>query len=229
MGVCKIKWQLENNKHLPYLPATQTTRNSICQPSSPSTRTMYQPASGKKIPNPGQCQDSGQLLPFPPFLNHLVRAARRRKCIRLGFEHKAHAQDIAHGFFEGSIALEVRVGIDICMDFQFYVVFIEQVAKRIGHFYRTSHFQDHAFAQGHFAHHFIIGNKHKAAPFFPQEDDNGGKMHLVADHLGVGSDAHLEPIAFGLFTPDGFFYCIQQRLRDALAIESSPFHVVIKI
>mgnify|MGYP000499954231 CR=1 FL=1 len=65
---------------------------------------------------------------------------------------------------------------------------VEQVAERIGHFYRTTHFEDHPLAQGSFARRFFVGNEHETAPLFAQEHDDRCVVHFLTDDLGVGTD-----------------------------------------
>ena len=61
--------------------------------------------------------------------NHFVGTIGAGEGIRLSFENKAHAENIAHCLLQRRIGLEVRIGVNIGVDLQGHVLGIEQVTK----------------------------------------------------------------------------------------------------
>ena len=55
-------------------------------------------------------------------IDHFIGAAATCKSLRFGLECKAHSQYVSHCFFEGIVTFKMRVGINICMNFHFYII-----------------------------------------------------------------------------------------------------------
>ena len=62
-------------------------------------------------------------------LYHFIGATGTGESVRFGPESEAHSHDIAHGLFQGVVAFERGVGIDIGMHFHIHTKPAEQVAQ----------------------------------------------------------------------------------------------------
>ena len=168
-------------------------------------------------------------VPFRGFrgrgLNHFVGAIRARKRIRLRLKHKAHPQDISHRFPQGFIGFEVGIGIDIGMDFEADVIFIQEIAEFVGDVDGLPHFSDHPLTEAEGFVGFFIVDKHEPALLFPEENDDSGKLGGSAPHLGIGTNADLQTVTIFDLPFDGVADSIQDIPFNSFAIESPPGHM----
>ena len=82
-------------------------------------------------------------------MDQFVSTVGAREGLGLGFEAKAHTNDIAHSFFKSAVRFEVGTGIDVGVNFQVDLVLLEQWSKLVGGVDRVLHFQEHALLNGH--------------------------------------------------------------------------------
>ena len=56
-------------------------------------------------------------------VHHFISTATAGKGFRLGFEGKAHSQDITHCFAQSFIASEMWIGVDVCMHLHIHIIY----------------------------------------------------------------------------------------------------------
>jgi len=162
---------------------------------------------------------------FGGTLDHLIGAVGTRKGVGFAFKHKTHTQYIAHRLAQGDIRLEVRIGIDVGMDFQRDVVLVEQVAKLVSNVNGFADLGDHAFAKRHLLFRTVMVNKHESAFFFAKENNDGRKLDDFGSHLRVCPDTDFELVPLARFFDDHLFDGRFNGEFYLVAVESSPIVV----
>src|SRR5690606_4950722 len=106
-------------------------------------------------------------------------------CERFGFspEVEPHSQDIAHGIFERYMRFEFWIGIDVCVDFKIYLVFVQERTEVVGGVNRFLDFEQHAFFDAHIMSFAVLMDKHKSAFVLSEKNDDRCKFDSAALHL----------------------------------------------
>ena len=89
------------------------------------------------------------------------------------------------------MAFEIRISVDISMNFHLYIIQGKDPAERVRDLDTFGYFHQHPFFDAHFLEGHLVMNVHKASFSFADEDDNGCKLGLLAFNLAVGADANL--------------------------------------
>src|SRR5579859_3043450 len=130
----------------------------------------------------GGCFDCAGYRPAPGaysgLIYYLVRTAAAGECFRLCFECEAHSEDIPHRLLQGVIALEVWIGIDVCMDFHIDMVPGKEIAQFIRDLDALCHFHQHALLDGELMPGLLVVNEHEPAMSFAKEDDHRSKFRF---------------------------------------------------
>lgn len=151
-------------------------------------------------------------------MHHFVGAITTCEGIWFCPEGVTHANDVTHGFLEGIVAFEARIGVDVGVYLHFNVVTVEQRTKFKGGFDGFAHFMEHAFLQRE----MILGDKgieiHESTVFFSHKNDCRGEFDDVLLDLGIGSNTDFEFVAVSYFSKYCRFYLVMDGPRNRGAI-----------
>ena len=80
-----------------------------------------------------------------------------------GLEGEAHTEYIAHRFLQRIVAFEMRVRIDVSMDFHVDIILTKEVAQLVGNFDAFGNFYQHTFFDRILVSGLFVVNEHETA------------------------------------------------------------------